>query len=208
MTKEQCQEAMEKGAALVRDLDQKGCNILGLGEMGIGNTSSAAILMSLLCGIPLQECVGRGAGIDGAGWQKKLDVLTQAIANQPVSNQPLEVLRTFGGFEIAMMTGAFLQATERKMVILVDGFIATSALLVASQLEPNVLGYCLFSHVSDEAGHRALLKRLGAKPLLNLQMRLGEGSGAAIAYPLVVSAVQFLIKMASFASAGVSQKQE
>ncbi len=206
MTEQQCRDAMSKGAEIVQTIHQEGSNVIGFGEMGIGNTSSASILMSLFCQLPLEECVGRGAGVDDAGLEKKKTLLQQAIANNPVDGSPLSILSTFGGFEIAMMCGAYLQAASLKMIILVDGFIATSALLAASRFSPDVLGYCVFSHVSDESGHQRLLEHLEAKPLLDLQMRLGEGTGTAMAYPILQAAVNFLAEMASFESAGVSNK--
>jgi nicotinate-nucleotide--dimethylbenzimidazole phosphoribosyltransferase len=192
--------------------------------MGIGNTSSATLLMHTLTGLPLAQCVGRGTGLDNKQLAHKVTVLQQAlkqnigwaevrspsIANDglPASAHPiaLNALTTFGGFEIAMMVGAYLQAAEHGMVIMVDGFIASSALLVACTLHPNVLDYCVFSHISDEQGHQALLKHFNATALLNLNLRLGEGSGIALAYPLLQSAVLFLNEMASFAEAGVDSK--
>lgn len=204
MTAEQCEQALKQGAKIVTELHESGCNVIGFGEMGIGNTSSAALLMSLFCPLPLEECVGRGTGMDDPALAKKQALLAQALANNPVDGTPLSILATFGGFEIAMMCGAFLQAAAHQMVILVDGFIATAALLAAFQWEPHVLDYCIFSHVSDERGHQKLLEHLKAHPILSLDMRLGEGTGAAMAYPVVQAAVQFLVEMASFESAGVS----
>lgn len=207
MTAELCQQALMNGAELVRAEVQAGSNVLGFGEMGIGNTSAAAALMSVLCGLPLENCVGRGAGHDEAGRARKLKAIQNAIERHACNGEdPMEVLRVFGGFEIAMMTGAMLQAAEKRTVLLIDGFIATAALLVASRIAPEVLDYCIFSHCSDEAGHALLLQQLNAKPLLNLGLRLGEGTGAALAYPLVQASVNFLNQMASFESANVSRK--
>jgi nicotinate-nucleotide--dimethylbenzimidazole phosphoribosyltransferase len=207
MTAEQCQQAMSKGAELVRAEIQAGSNVLGFGEMGIGNTSAAAALMSVLCELPLEQCVGRGAGQDNAGLTRKLDILRKALEFHEVSSEePLCVLTNLGGFEIAMMVGAMLAAAERKILLLIDGFIATSALLVASRIAPAILDYCIFSHCSDEAGHALMLRELQAKPLLSLGLRLGEGTGAALAYPLVQASVNFLNEMASFESASVSRK--
>ena len=207
MTAELCQQALTNGAELVRAEVQAGSNVLGFGEMGIGNTSAAAALMSVLCGLPLENCVGRGAGHDDEGRARKLQAVQKAIEQHACSDEdPMEVLRVFGGFEIAMMTGAMLQAAEKKTVLLIDGFIATAALLVASRIAPEVLDYCIFAHCSDEAGHALLLQQLDAKPLLNLGLRLGEGTGAALAYPLVQASVNFLNQMASFESASVSRK--
>ena len=205
MTAAQCADALQRGARLVDELQAASCNVLGLGEMGIGNTSSAAVLMHRLTGRPLAECVGRGTGLDAVGLARKLDTLTRAVAAHPgVGTAPLDVLATFGGFEIAQMCGALLRAAEHGMLLLIDGFIATAALLVAARLAPAVLPYCVFCHESDEQGHRLLLAELGGQPLLHLGLRLGEGTGAALAYPLVQAAVGFLAEMASFESAGVS----
>jgi len=205
MTREQCAMALAKGAELVLKQRDQGCNCIGFGEMGIGNTSSAALIMHCLTGLPLENCVGRGTGLDDAQLRHKVSILQQALTRHPGLSDPSEVLATFGGFEIAMMTGAYLKAAELSMLILVDGFIAGSALLAAAGLRPAVLDYCVFSHMSGEQGHRALLDHLHARPLLNLDMRLGEGSGIALAYPLLLSAVVFLNEMATFAEAGVDR---
>ncbi|MFC6226073.1 nicotinate-nucleotide--dimethylbenzimidazole phosphoribosyltransferase [Hymenobacter artigasi] len=205
MSAAQCADALQRGARLVDELHGGGANVLGVGEMGIGNTSAAAVLMHRLTGRPLAECVGRGTGLDAAGLARKLDTLTQAVTAHPgVGTEPLAVLATFGGFEIAQMCGALLRAAEHRMLLLIDGFIATAALLVAARLGPAVLDYCVFCHESGEQGHRLLLAELGGTPLLRLGLRLGEGTGAALAYPLVQAAVSFLNEMASFESAGVS----
>lgn len=206
MTRGEALAAMQAGAARVRHHAALGSNVIGFGEMGIANTSSAACLMSRLCGVPIDECVGRGTGLDNAGLAKKRNVLASALARHAVSTDPLEVLATFGGFEIAMMAGAYLAAAEARMTILVDGFIATAALLVADALEPNVREYCVFAHASNEAGHRRMLDHFGALPLLSLDMRLGEGTGAALAVPLLRAAVAFVGEMASFESAGVDNR--
>ena len=207
MSAAQCADALRRGGRLVDELHATGCNVLGLGEMGIGNTSSAAVLMHLLTGQPLAACVGRGTGLDPAGMARKLATLEQAVAAHPAVSpaaDPLAVLATFGGFEIAQMCGAMLRAAELGMLLLIDGFIASAALLVAARLAPAVLAYCVFCHESGEQGHRLLLAELGGQPLLRLGLRLGEGTGCALAYPLVQAAVGFLTEMASFESAGVS----
>lgn len=206
MTRDEALEAMRAGASRVRHHAALGTNVIGFGEMGIANTSSAACLMSRLCGVSIDECVGRGTGLDNAGLAKKRNVLAAALERHPVSGDPLDVLATFGGFEIAMMAGAFLAAAEAHMVILVDGFIATAALVVADAIAPDVREYCVFAHASNEAGHRRMLDHFGARPLLALDMRLGEGTGAALAVPLLRAAVAFLNEMASFESAGVSDR--
>jgi nicotinate-nucleotide--dimethylbenzimidazole phosphoribosyltransferase len=203
MTDRQCLQALQTGAELVSRQHKLGCNCIGFGEMGIGNTSSAALLMHVLTALPLEQCVGRGTGLNDDQLRNKVAVLQQALDRYPNLTEPLAVLAAFGGFEIAMMTGAYLKAAELGMVIPVDGFIASSALLVASRLHPQVLDYCVFSHVSREQGHQALLKHFNARALINLDLRLGEGSGIALAYPLLQSAVLMLNEMASFDEAGV-----
>lgn len=203
MTSSQCLAALQTGAEVVSQQYDKGCNCIGFGEMGIGNTSSAAMLMHCLTGLDLGHCVGRGTGLNDEQVQHKTAVLQRALNRHNHIKEPLEVLATFGGFEIAMMVGAFLKAAELRLLIPVDGFIACTALLVACKLHPQVLDYCVFSHVSHEQGHQALLCHLNARPLLNLDLRLGEGSGIALAYPLLQSAVSFLNDMATFAEAGV-----
>ena len=208
MTAAQCNASMAKGAALVEQEINNGSNVIAFGEMGIGNTSSAAALMCILGKFPLEACIGRGTGLDDAGLARKREIIQQAIASRSVGADVREVLATFGGFEIAMMVGGMLQAAESGAVLLIDGFIVTAALLAASRMEPAVLDYCVFSHQSDESGHARLLWHLGAEPLLNLDMRLGEGTGAALAYPLLAAAVNFLNDMASFDSAGVSKKAQ
>jgi nicotinate-nucleotide--dimethylbenzimidazole phosphoribosyltransferase len=203
MTIDACTEAIQAGAERVFQQHDDGCNCIGFGEMGIGNTSSAAMLMHCLTAMPLAQCVGRGTGLNDDQLHNKVGILQQALKQHKGITEPLDVLATFGGFEIAMMVGAYLKAAELGMLIMVDGFIASTALLVAYKLHPQVLDYCVFSHVSSEQGHQALLDQLNAKALLKLDLRLGEGSGIALAYPLLQSAVIFLNEMATFAEAGV-----
>jgi nicotinate-nucleotide--dimethylbenzimidazole phosphoribosyltransferase len=206
MTRDEVLQAIERGAARVRFHAALGTNVIGFGEMGIANTSAAACLMSRMCNVEIDACVGRGTGLDDAGLKHKRDVLAAALEKHAASTDPLETLATFGGFEIAMIAGAFLAAAEARMTILVDGFIVTSALLVAHALNPAVLDYCVFAHASDETGHRRMLEHFHAAPLLQLGLRLGEGTGAALALPLLRAAVAFINEMASFESAGVSDK--
>ena len=204
MTEEQCVQALENGRALVRTLPG---NVLMLGEMGIGNTSSAALLLARLGGHAIAACTGAGTGLDAAGIQRKTAILAEALAAHPHAQAPLQVLATFGGFEIAAMTGAILQAAAENRVILIDGFIVCSALLVAMRLDPRVMQRCVFAHKSGEQGHALMLQTLGAaQPLLDLGLRLGEGSGAALAWPLLPSACAMLNDMASFSQAGVSNR--
>jgi len=207
MTAAQCELAIARGAEIVGNLAGKGCNIVGFGEMGIGNTAAASLLTHCLTGAPLADCVGRGTGLDDAGLQKKRALLEQARQRlRPGGDAPLAVLAEFGGFEIAMMVGAMLAAAEARMLLLIDGFIVGAAALVAARLFPALTDYCVFCHRSAEPGHTAQLRALGGEPLLDLGLRLGEGTGAALALPLVQAAVAFLNEMASFESAGVTDK--
>ena len=203
MSAAQCEAALARGYALADALPG---NLLGFGEMGIGNPTSAAALMHKLTGLPLADCVGAGTGLDAAGVRRKQAVIEAAVALHRDVTAPLDVLAAFGGLEIAMMAGAMLRAAERRMVLLIDGFIVSSALLVAARLQPAVLDYCVFAHCSGEHGHRQLLRQLGGRPLLQLGMRLGEGTGAALALPLVQAAARFLSEMATFESASVSAR--
>ncbi len=201
MSASQCAQALRAGRDVVRGLPG---NALLLGEMGIGNTSSAALLMARLAGEPIELCVGRGTGLDDAGLLRKLAVLRGVLEMHLDAVGPLEALSAFGGFEIAMLVGAVLQAVEEHRVVVVDGFITGAAVLVAQRMLPSVVAGCVFAHRSDEAGHALMLRGLGVKPLLDLGLRLGEGSGAALAWPLLESAVRLLREMASFEAAGVS----
>lgn len=207
MTPTECMKAMQHGAALVEECTTEGTNIIGFGEMGIGNTSSSAALMHLFTGIPITDCVGQGTGLDKNGISHKANVIIQAVKNYPKHLDPLSILSWFGGFELAMTCGAILKAAEKKMVIMIDGFNITAALLAAHAFDVNVLAYCVFSHCSNENGHRAMIEFLKGKPIISLDMRLGEGTGAAVAFPIIQSAVAFLNEMASFDSANVSREK-
>ncbi len=206
MTETQLQQCFEKGNEIVTNVYKSNCNIIGFGEMGIGNTSSATMLMSYLCNLPIENCVGRGTGLNDTQLENKISILKKAQAFHGKIDNPNAVLQTFGGFEIAQMCGAMLTAFEKNMLILVDGFIATSAFLVAYKINPSIIANAIFCHLSDEFGHKNLLNNLVAEPLLKLNMRLGEGTGCAVAYPIIQSAVNFLNQMASFESAGVTNK--
>lgn len=206
MTVDECEKAIDNGGDIVNELHEKGTNIIGFGEMGIGNTSSASLLIHLLTGISIDDCVGSGTGLDDKGIERKREVLKLALKSHKISESPVSVLATYGGYEIAMMCGAMLQATELKMTIIIDGFITTSALLVASKMYSSVLDYCLFAHKSEEKGHQLLLDYFDAKPILSLGMRLGEGTGCAVAYPVIESSIAFFNHMASFEMAAVSPK--
>lgn len=211
MRREQALEAIESGRNIVRQLHRAGCECVGLGEMGIGNTSSASLIMCFVTGIPIEECCGLGTGANQQQYETKVATLRtvcqkhhSAIASSP---DAVTILQQVGGFEIGMITGACLAAAELGMVILVDGFITTAALLLATLMNPAVKDHCVYSHTSGERGHQRMLEHLGAKPLLNLGMRLGEGTGAAMAWPILRSALAFLEEMASFESAGVSKSE-
>jgi nicotinate-nucleotide--dimethylbenzimidazole phosphoribosyltransferase len=227
MSAAQALEAIEAGREVVAGLAAQGCNSIGFGEMGIGNTSSASLIMSFVMDVPVAECVGRGTGASDEQLKQKQATLeavyrlheptilqtsaspqASTILQTPISPQASTILQCVGGFEIAMLTGAYLEAADQKMVILVDGFISTAALLLARLSNPAILDNCIFSHCSGERGHIKMLEYLGVRPLLQLGMRLGEGTGAALAFPFVRAAVNFLEEMASFESAGVSKSSE
>lgn len=208
MTPAQCEQALAIGREVASALPG---NVLLLGEMGIGNTSAAALLMARLTGCDIADCAGAGTGLDSEGLARKRDLLRQVLARHEAAREPLAALAAFGGFEIAAMAGAVLEGARRGKLIVVDGFITSAAVLVAKALQPSVLRQCVFSHRSGECGHGLMLRHLGpdpqtpGRPLLDLDLRLGEGSGAALAWPLLVSACALLRDMASFESAGVSR---
>ncbi|MFH7013201.1 nicotinate-nucleotide--dimethylbenzimidazole phosphoribosyltransferase [Flavobacterium sp. FlaQc-52] len=196
----------EKGKSIVNAIAETDSNCIGFGEMGIGNTSTAAVLMSLLTGFPIEECVGRGTGVEDEKLIQKQSILKKAIENYSGQTEMQQQLAYFGGFEIIQMAGGMLAAYDRKMLILVDGFICSVAYLIASKINPNIKRNAIFCHVSAEQAHQKLLNYLEAKPILNLDLRLGEGTGCAIALPILKSAEAFLNEMATFENAGVSKK--
>lgn len=203
MTLENCLKAFNNGRFIVRDFARQGCNVIGFGEMGIGNTTPASALMSIICGLPVTECVGPGAGLNREGILHKTKVIQEAIEKLGIADSPFENLARFGGYEIATIAGGMIEAACNRMVILVDGFITTSALLVAQAMDSRVLDYCIFSHESDEQGHKLMLRYLSANAVLNLGLRLGEGTGAVIAYSVLKGAVAVLSEMTSFDEAQV-----
>lgn len=205
MTEEEMALCIERGAEVVRRSHEEGCNVISFGEMGIGNTSSSSLWMSCFTGIPLEECVGAGSGLDSAGIRHKYNVLNRALNNYHGDGSPQDLIRYFGGLEMVMAVGAMLQAAELRMIILVDGFIMTNCILAASKLYPEVLEYAIFCHQGDETGHKSVLKAMGAKPLLDLGLRLGEGTGAVCAYPIVDSAVRMINEMDNFAHASITK---
>ena len=203
MTPAQCAQALNNGMELLKALPG---NAFLPGEMGIGNTSAASLLLARLGNLDIADCTGAGTGLDDAAIVRKTTVLREVLLKHASAKAPLDALAAFGGFEIATMVGAVLQAAAERRVIVVDGFITSSAVLVASLLAPHVLQRCVFAHRSGERGHALMLAALKGEPLLDLGLRLGEGSGGALAWPLLESACRMLGEMASFESAGVSEK--
>ena len=206
MTQKECLAAVRKGSELVNQEYKNGSNIIGFGEMGIGNTSSASMLMHKFTKLPLETCVGPGTGLDTEGVSHKLEILKGVAEKHAEVKDPKEILAAVGGLEIAMICGGMLEAASLGMTILVDGFISTSALLAANAMNPEIIKNCIFCHQSMESGHQNMLEFLNAKAILSNGLRLGEGTGAALAYPIVKASVNFLNEMASFEDAGVSNK--
>lgn len=205
MTKEEMKLCIERGAEVVRRCHEEGSNVLSFGEMGIGNTSSSSLWMTYFTGIPLEQCVGAGSGLNQQGIRHKYEVLKRSMENYNGDGAATDIIRYFGGLEMVMAVGAMLQAAELKMLILVDGFIMTNCMLAAMQLCPSVKDYAIFGHCGDESGHKLILEYMQAKPLINLGLRLGEGTGAICAYPLVDSAVRMINEMDNFAHASITK---
>ncbi|MFR3329373.1 MAG: nicotinate-nucleotide--dimethylbenzimidazole phosphoribosyltransferase [Odoribacter splanchnicus] len=205
MTPEEMERAIEIGAEMVQLAYQEGTNIISFGELGMANTSASSIWMSSFTGIPLKECIGAGSGLDNQGIEHKYQVLKRATDNYQGNGTTEDILRWFGGFEMVAAVGGMLQAAELGMTIIIDGFIMTNCILAASKLHPEVLEYCVFGHQGDEAGHKLVLEALHAKPLLNLGLRLGEGTGAICAYPIIESAIHMINEMSSFKQAAVTK---
>lgn len=210
MSETEWQKALEVGAEQVDDCADEGCNIICFGEMGIGNTSPSSILMHLFENIPLKQCVGCGSGLNSEGVRHKLGVLRRAVENSGFTpsnctEDASATIRYFVGFEMAAAIGGMLRAAERRLVILVDGFIMTACMLAASKIDKAVTDYAVYGHCGDEGGHRLMLDEMGANPLLNLGLRLGEGTGALVAYPIVQSAVAMLNEMDNFSHAEITK---
>lgn len=206
MSVSQVHQCIEEGAKLMKAEVSTDCNVIGFGEMGIGNTSSASLIMHYLTKHPIEDCVGNGTGVNPEQYQHKLHILKQTIEHHGQLDDAYKILSCVGGFEIAQMVGAYLQAAENKMTILVDGFITTAAFALAYKINPLVKEYAVFSHQSHEKGHQLLLQHLQADSVLNLGLRLGEGTGSALVLPLIQSSIAFLNQMASFEEASVSNK--
>jgi nicotinate-nucleotide--dimethylbenzimidazole phosphoribosyltransferase len=203
MTLEECNQAIQNGRDVVASFAEKGTNVVGFGEMGIGNSSPATALLSVYAGIPVEECTGPGCGLDSEGVKNKAKVLKQAIEKHGISQRPEENLATYGGLEIATIAGGMLEAARRRMIILVDGFITTSAFMAAYAICPVVRDYSLFAHCSNEHGHKKMLEHVGARAVLDLDLRLGEGTGSALVYPVIQGSVAMLNDMTSFGEAKV-----
>ncbi len=206
MTAGEFRLCLERGAEVIDEIhDSTGCNIVSFGEMGSGNTSSSSMWMHIFTGIPLKQCIGAGAGLDSAGIRHKYEVLSDALSRYDGDDSVESKMAWFGGYEMVMAVGAMLRAAELGMVIIVDGFIMTSCILAASRLYPAVLDYAVFGHQGDESGHKLMLENLGVRALLHLDLRLGEGSGAVCAYPIIESAVRMINHMDSFKDVNVTK---
>ena len=205
MTEEEMDRAIEIGVEVVDMAYKEGSNILSFGEMGIANTSSSSLWMTWFTGIPLRACVGAGSGLNSQGIEHKYNVLQSAMENYRGDGSPKDIIRWFGGYEMVAAVGAMLRAAELQMLIIVDGFIMTNCVLAAKQFYPAVQEYCIFGHQGDEAGHQLVLEALGSKPLLNLGLRLGEGTGAICAYPIIESAVRMINEMTTFQQAQITK---
>jgi len=205
MTRAQALAALSAGTELAGELARDGVGLIGIGEMGIANTTAASALAAVFTGAPPEEVTGRGTGIDDDTFRRKVDVIRRGLAlNRPDAGDGVDALAKVGGFEIAGLAGVVLGAAAARVPVVVDGFIAGVAALTAARIAPHAAGYLIASHRSVEAGHRLVLQALGTKPLLDLDLRLGEGTGAALAMPLIDAALAIAAEMATFASAGVS----
>jgi nicotinate-nucleotide--dimethylbenzimidazole phosphoribosyltransferase len=208
MSHEEVGRALETGARLAHEASAKGQHIVAIGEMGIGNTTAASAITAALTGESIGTVTGRGAGLDDVGRNRKLHVVKRSIRRHfgasASNSEPLEILRCVGGLEIAAMTGFIFGAAAARMAIVCDGFISTAAAAIAYALAPHIADYMIAGHCSEEPGHRHLLRYIGVEPILNLGMRLGEGTGAVLAMPVIESACHLFSEMATFSSAGVS----
>lgn len=205
MTRQQAEAALQAGIDIVTAEIENGLDLVAVGEMGIGNTTSAAAITAVFTGLPAAEITGRGTGVDDAGLARKVGVIEKALAvNKPDANDAMDVLMKVGGLEIAGLAGVVLGAAARRVPVVIDGFISSAAALVAAELVPAIKPYLIGSHESVEIGHQAILQHLGVRPLFDLDLRLGEGTGAAIAFNIIEGAARVLDEMATFAEAGVS----
>ena len=207
MSEEEFDRTIQIGCDLVDDCVNEGCKVLCIGEMGIANTSPSSIWMSLFGNIPLDECIGAGAGLDNPGIQHKREVLAQAMKHyhETMEHTTENAIRYFGGIEMVTTIGAMLRGTEKGLIVLVDGFIMTACAIAAIRLYPAAQDYMIFTHCGDESGHRRMLDIVEAKPLLNLGLRLGEGTGALCAFPIIDSAVRMINEMNNFDNAHITK---
>lgn len=206
MSRAEACRALQVGIALSARAQRDGKQLVGTGEMGIGNTTAASALAAVLCGKSVAEVTGKGTGLDDAALRRKIDIIDRSIRlNQPEASDPIDVLSKVGGLEIAGLAGLVLGAAARRMPVIIDGFISTAAAAVAFAIEPRVKDFLFAAHRSTEPGHDAVLRFLGLEPILQLNMRLGEGTGAALAMPILEASVKLLKEMATFSSAGVSE---
>lgn len=205
MSREEMELCLQRGAEVVSKVHDAGCNVVSFGEMGIGNTSPSSIWMHLLTGISLNLCVGAGSGLDNIGINHKYNVLKRSVENYKGDGTTEDIISWFGGFEMVMAIGGMLRAAELNMIILVDGFIMTTCMLAASKMHPEVLEYAIFGHQGDEVGHKLLLDSMNQHAILNLGLRLGEGSGSVCCYPIIVSAVNMINEMDNFANASITK---
>jgi nicotinate-nucleotide--dimethylbenzimidazole phosphoribosyltransferase len=209
MLREEALQAIQVGIDVVEKLSNQGCGLIATGEMGIGNTTSSAAILVALTGTDIKNAVGRGTGIDDKAWIHKQNVVRKAIkVNQPNSTDPLDVLTKLGGLEIAGLVGAILGAARFRIPVVIDGFISSAAALVAARLAPITKEYMIPSHRSQEQGHLLLLDSIGLKPMMEMDMRLGEGTGAVLCFPIIDASLRLLNEMATFANAGIANKKE
>ena len=208
MTRAEAQQAIQVGIDILQEEAEKGLDLVATGDMGIGNTTPSSAIAAAMTGLPVAQVVGRGTGIDNTGLEHKRNVIGQALAvNQPNANDAMDVLHKVGGLEIAGLAGVMIAAASRRIPIILDGFISTAAAMIAVGLAPGVREYLIASHQSVEIGHRAMLQHLNLVPLLDLNMRLGEGTGAVLAFHLIEASTRILREMATFEEAGVSDKE-
>jgi len=208
MTRQEALQSVETGIHLAQEAAGQDLFLLGAGDMGIGNTTSAAAIFSAITGFPVREVTGRGTGIDATAWEKKVAAIEKGLSvNQPDSDDPLDVLAKVGGLEIGAIAGLILGAAAHRVPFVLDGYITTAAALLAKRLHPAVGDFLLAAHLSAESGHQAMLQELGVEPILHLKMRLGEGTGACVAMGLIEAAVKLMREMATFESAAVSGKR-
>lgn len=208
MTRQEAELALQVGVDVLNEEAAKGLDLVATGDMGIGNTTPSSAIAAVMTGLPVAQVVGRGTGIDDQGLERKIKVIEQALAvNKPDPKDALDVLHKVGGLEIAGLAGVMIAAAGRRIPVVVDGFISTAAAMIAVGLAPGVREYLISAHQSVEVGHRAMLSHLGLRPLLDLNLRLGEGTGAALAFHLIEASTRILREMATFDEAGVSDKE-